>query len=276
MATLDTDVIRWGRERARTGPWRGSPQVALLTPLPGAPVPTLAFVRRCVDTLSAQGFTGVVTGALAPVEQRAFLAAGFAEAERLHLLSHSLSGLSAARAGSGRAKLRRAWGRDQAAVLQVDATAFPLFWQLDEAGLTDALTATPHTRFQVAVTDTGAVVGYAITGRSGRNGYLQRLAVDPLQQGRGLGRALVVDGLRWLSRWRAEQCVVNTQWGNEAALGLYERVGFHRLPQALAVLSKGDSPAQVTGGQSISAARMASVTASSRLAPHRSKPASER
>jgi ribosomal protein S18 acetylase RimI-like enzyme len=242
VATLDTDVIRWGRERARTGPWRGSPQVALLTPLPGAPVPSLAFVRRCVDTLSAQGFTGVVTGALAPVEQRAFLAAGFAEAERLHLLSHSLSGLSAARAGSGRAKLRRAWGRDQAAVLQVDAAAFPPFWQLDEAGLIDALTATPHTRFQVAVSDTGTVVGYAITGRSGRNGYLQRLAVDPLQQGRGLGRALVVDGLRWLSRWRAEQCVVNTQWGNEAALGLYERVGFHRLPQALAVLSKGDSP----------------------------------
>ena len=215
--------------------------MALLTPLPGAPVPSLAFVRRCVDTLSAQGFTGVVTGALAPVEQRAFLAAGFAEAERLHLLSHSLSGLSGARAGSGRTKLRRAWGRDQAAVLRVDSGAFPLFWQLDEAGLTDALTATPHTRFQVAVTDAGEVVGYAITGRSGRNGYLQRLAVDPLQQGRGVGRALVVDGLRWLSRWRAEQCVVNTQWGNEVALGLYERVGFHRLPQALAVLSKGDS-----------------------------------
>ena len=227
----------------RCGLFGGSPQVALLTPLPGAPVPSLAFVRRCVDTLSAQGFSAVVTGALASAEQRAFLAAGFAEAERLHLLSHNLSGLRRVRgAGHPAARLRRAWGRDQAAVLQVDAAAFPLFWQLDEAGLADALTATPHNRFQVAVTDTGTVVGYAITGRSGRNGYLQRLAVDPLQQGRGVGRVLVFDGLRWLSRWRAEQCVVNTQWGNEAALGLYERVGFHRLPEALAVLSRGDSP----------------------------------
>jgi ribosomal protein S18 acetylase RimI-like enzyme len=237
----DVDVIRWGRERARTVPWRGSHRVALLTPLPGAPVPSLAFVRRCVDTLSARGFTAVVTGALAPVEQRAFLAAGFSETERLHLLSHDLSGLGPARAPGANAKLRRARPRDREAVLRIDHLAFPSFWQLDDAGLTDALTATPHARFQVAVDgDSGRVIGYAISGRSGRNGYLQRLAVDPTQQGRGLGRWLVMDGLRWLSRWRAEQCVVNTQWGNEGALALYERVGFRRLPQGLAVLSTGE------------------------------------
>lgn len=220
--------------------------MALLTPMPGAPVPTLAFVRRCVDTLAAQGFTSVVTGALAPAEQRPFLAAGFAEAERLHLLSHSLSNLPSARGlGIRGVGLRRARSRDREAVLRVDAASFPVFWQLDEAGLTDALTATTHSRFTVAVDDaTGRVVGYAISGRSGRNGYLQRLAVEPGQQGRGLGRALVIDGLRWLARWRAEQCVVNTQWGNEVALGLYERVGFRRLPEALAVLSKGDSPSR--------------------------------
>ncbi len=209
-------------------------------------MPTLAFVRRCVDTLSAQGFSAVVTGALAPAEQRAFLAAGFAEAERLHLLSHNLSDLPGALcAGARLARLRRAGPREREAVLRVDTASFPSFWQLDDAGLTDALTATTHSRFTVAVDDaSGEVVGYAITGRSGRNGYLQRLAVDPGQQGRGLGRALVVDGLRWLSRWRAEQCIVNTQWGNEVALGLYERVGFRRLPEALAVLSKGDSPSR--------------------------------
>ena len=243
MAAPDLDVIRWGRERARTGPWRGDRRVALLTPLPGTPVPSLAFVRRCLDNLTARGFTAVVTGALAPVEQRAFLAAGFAEAERLHLLSRDLSDLPTCRVPG--ARLRRARTRDREAVLRIDHGAFPSFWQLDDAGLTDALTATPHARFQVAVDDTtGRVVGYAVSGRSGRNGYLQRLAVDPAEQGRGLGRWLVLDGLRWLTRWRADQCVVNTQWGNEVALGLYERIGFRRLPHGLAVLSmgEGDSP----------------------------------
>ena len=248
MAAPDVDVIRWGRERARTVPWRGSQRVALLTPLPGAPVPTLDFVRRCVDTLSARGFTGVVTGALAPVEQRAFLAAGFAEAERLHLLTHDLSGLSVTR--SPGARLRRARARDTDTILRIDQLAFPSFWQLDGAGLTDALTATSHARFEVAVDEsTNQILGYAISGRSGRNGYLQRLAVDPTQQGRGLGRWLVVDGLRWLARWRAEQCVVNTQWGNEVALGLYERVGFSRLPQGLAVLHKGEGQRSRGQGQ---------------------------
>jgi ribosomal protein S18 acetylase RimI-like enzyme len=241
MAAPDADVIRWGRERARTVPWRGSRQVALLTPLPGAPVPSLAFVRRCVDTLSERGFTAVITGALAPVEQRAFLAAGFAEAERLHLLPHDLSGLTATR--SAGVRLRKARLRDRDEVLGVDHLSFPSFWQLDEGGLADALTATPHARYQVAVDDaSGRIIGYAISGRSGRNGYLQRLAVVPSEQGRGLGRWLVVDGLRWLARWRADQCVVNTQWGNEAALGLYEAVGFRRLPQGLAVLRKDGEP----------------------------------
>lgn len=235
----DVDVIRWGAEEARSAPWRGRADVALLTTVAGAPVPTVAFVRRCLDTLASRGFTSVVTGALAPAEQRAFLAAGFSQTERLHLLSHDLSGRS--RAATRGATLRKATDGDHVGVLAVDHVAFPDFWQLDELSLTDAVSATPHTRFQVAIDNTsGRVLGYAISGRSGRNGYLQRLAVDPTAQGRGLGRWLVADGLRWLARWRARQCVVNTQWGNEAALGLYEDMGFHRLPQGLAVLSTAD------------------------------------
>jgi ribosomal protein S18 acetylase RimI-like enzyme len=241
MAAPDIDVIRWGRERARTGPWRGDRRVALLTPMPGTPVPTLAFVQRCLDTLQAQGFCGVVTGALAPQEQRAFLAAGFSEAERLHLLSHNLRRLPSVKAPAEPVRIRRAHAAERVGVLALDDAAFPPFWQLDERGLADAIEATPRTRFAVAVdVASGRLEGYAVTGRSGRNGYLQRLAVDPSAQGRRIGASLVVDGLRWLARWRAEQCVVNTQWGNANALALYERLGFRRLPHGLAVLSAGD------------------------------------
>jgi len=241
MAAPDIDVIRWGRERARTGPWRGDRRVALLTPMPGTPVPSLAFVRRCLATLEQRGFSGVVTGALAPQEQRAFLAAGFAEAERLHLLRHDLRRVPVVGAPAPPVRIRRAHPTERRRVLSLDAAAFPPFWQLDDRGLTDAIEATPRTRFAVAYDmATGRLEGYAVTGRSGRNGYLQRLAVDPEAQGRRIGASLVVDGLRWLARWRADQCVVNTQWGNASALALYESLGFRRLPQGLAVLAAGD------------------------------------
>ena len=50
------------------------------------------------------------------------------------------------------------------------------------------------------VADQGGVVGYAITGRAGEIGYLQRLAVDPGHQHEGIGTALVADGLWWAAR----------------------------------------------------------------------------
>ena len=90
--------------------------------------------------------------------------------------------------------------------------------------------------------ESGRIVGYAITGRAGRRGYLQRLAVAQDQTGRGIGRALVSDGLRWLRRRGAQRCLVNTQVGNERALDLYERIGFRREPVGLAVLARRLTP----------------------------------
>ena len=75
-----------------------------------------------------------------------------------------------------------------------------------------------------------------MTGRAGRQGYLQRLAVDPDTRRRGLGRALVVDALRWVRRTGGRSCLVNTQADNQDALVLYEACGFRRLPSGLGVL----------------------------------------
>ena len=232
MGAAKADVIRWGRERVRTGPWRGDRQVAYLSPLPDAPLPSALFVRRCLEQLADRGYQRVITSALSPAEQAGFLGAGFEVHERLHLLEHDLHDVPRV----DTAVLRRAAPEDQAAVLAVDGRAFPAFWRIDEASLGEALSATPNSRFRVAGR-AGVVVGYAVTGRAGRRGFLQRLAVDPDHQRHGLGRALCVDALRWLRRWRVERAVVNTQMGNEAALALYESLGFRRETAGLSVLS---------------------------------------
>jgi ribosomal protein S18 acetylase RimI-like enzyme len=229
------DVIQWGRERARAGPWRGDAAVAYLSPVANAPAPSAAFVRRCLADLSARGYRRVVTGALSPAESSGFLAAGFEITERLFLLAHDLDHLPDA----PEVTMRRARSQDRPAVLAVDRQAFPPFWRLDDSSLSEAVHATPHHRFRVTTQSEHAVSGYAVYGRAGRRGYLQRLAVDPSLLRRGLGTALVVDGLRWLRRWRVDRVVVNTQLDNDPALRLYEHLGFRRQPLGLSVLSTG-------------------------------------
>jgi ribosomal protein S18 acetylase RimI-like enzyme len=242
MSAPAVDVLRWGHERARTGPWRGEADVAYLTPVPSAPPPSAEFLRRCLDILASRGVVRVVTGALSPLEQVGFLAAGFDVAERLHLLGIDLSGPTPAVPDGMR--LSRGRRRDRNDVLAVDQAAFSPFWRFDQLGLEDALDATPMTRWRVAVPGprfrpSRPIVGYAICGRAGSRGFVQRLAVDPGAQRRGTGRRLLLDGLRWMSRKGVQRAVVNTQVGNEAALALYLAVGFTEQPNGLSVLATG-------------------------------------
>jgi ribosomal protein S18 acetylase RimI-like enzyme len=237
---LTRDVIEWGHERARAGRWHGDARVALLTPVPGAPSPSPSFVERCVRDLAARGYGEVVTGALAPTEQHGFLRAGFAVREHLVLLSLDLRGAQLPRPALP--GIRRAKRAERDAVIAIDHAAFRPFWRFDGAALQDALDATPAVRFRV-LDRTGAgrrrvLVGYAVAGRAGTRGYLQRLAVDPAQQRRGIGRALVLDALSWLARRGVEQVVVNTQPDNAPALALYAALGFRTQPGGLDVLGR--------------------------------------
>jgi ribosomal protein S18 acetylase RimI-like enzyme len=228
------DVTRFGSVRLRVGPWRGDADIAYLAPIGDGPGPTVDVIRRTVETLAARGYREAVTSALGPAEAHGFLLAGFEVHERLHLLSRDLTDLPPMPPVS----LRRGRRRDRPGALAVDGAAFSPFWRLDEAGLDDALGATPTSRFRVAPGDDDAdeVVGYAVTGRAGRRGFLQRLAVAPAQEGQGIGRALVLDGLGWLRRRHADRVVVNTQEANARALELYEGLGFRRQHAGLAVL----------------------------------------
>lgn len=243
------ELVRHGGERLRTGPWHGDERVAYLAPVSAHPPPSEAVVRHSLDVLAARGVRAVVTGALAPGEQPGFLAAGFSPREELHLLAHDLVDVGPARTPPPYA-LRRARRGDRAPALVVDARAFPDFWRLDDAGLQEALTATPSRRFRVAEAPGHRVAGYAVGGRAGLEGYLQRLAVDPDDRRCGLGGALVGDVLWWLRRRGARRAVVNTQVGNDGAVALYLRIGFRLQRDRLTVLvlDLGGGPLPATGG----------------------------
>jgi ribosomal protein S18 acetylase RimI-like enzyme len=222
-----------GDERLRVLPWRGDPRLAYVVARRGRP--TTAAVNRCLEEL-APHFEAVLTAALPAEDQAPYLAAGFAVRERLHLLRRGVEPIT--RAATAEPPLVRGRRRDRPAVLAIDGAAFPAFWRLDEAGLDDALSATPSVRFRVAMGAGDEALGYAVTGRAGNRGYLQRLAVDPARQRSGIASALIADALGWLRRWGAREVLVNTQEDNAGALALYERLGFVRDADGLAVLHR--------------------------------------
>jgi ribosomal protein S18 acetylase RimI-like enzyme len=207
--------------------------VVQLAPVPGDLAPSTESVRACLGQLRSLGFDRVVTGALAAGDRLPFVAAGFTVVEELHLLVHSLDELPPV---PPTPELRRARRDEGAALAAVDAAAFTdPFWHLDEEGLAQAQAATPSSRLRVAVVEDRAV-GFAVTGRSGRQGFVQRVAVHPDAQGRHVGTALVADALSWLRRRGAAQAAINTQLENERALQLYLHAGFRLQRERLAVL----------------------------------------
>ena len=230
-----TKTLRLGSDRLRIGPWTGEAdtgQIILLTP--GTAVAD-SSAAAAIEAAAARGFRRMRTSALSSYESEPFLRAGFQPCQQLALLTRPIP--DEFPVPDGNVVIQRARRRDHPTVLAVDNTAFDPFWQLDQAGLHDALRATPHRYFRVVRQNSGApIAGYAISGRSGPSGYLQRLAVAPDQQGHGTGAALVIDGLAWMARWGVTQVWVNTPHHNTSALRLYERLGFEPVTPGLQVL----------------------------------------
>ena len=227
---MKTQSFRFRGGVARVAAWHGRSDIASVALQCRGPL-SVDTVERLLDQLRADGYREVITNALAPGASLPLVDSGFSIRGRLHLLSHDLEALP-----PPTRRTRRARGTDNEELLRVDSAAFDEFWQLDATGFDQAARATPrsHTR----VTREAPLAGYALFGRADDVGYVQRLAIRPDAQGRGLGPALLSDGLRWLRLHNARSAFVNTQVDNDRALGLYERAGFRRLPVGLCVLGR--------------------------------------
>ena len=225
-------LLTFGTEHYRVGSWRGQPAIGYVAPLSPPELLTRTGLEQVLARLARRGYREVLTAALTESEQSFFRGAGFAVHERLHLLQHDLEAVAPPATGPSELRRIRRW--HHRALLGVDARSFDPFWKLDRANLVEAIRATPSTRLTGCFVR--GCVGYAITGFAGDQGYLQRLAVDPDHQGRGLATALVHDSLAWLVQRGATAASVNTQESNTRALDLYERLGFSQVHPGLAVL----------------------------------------
>jgi len=232
--------LRVGSARFWVRPWQGNAETAYLVPLTEAPTMPPPVVATVVRRLAQRGYRTVVTAPLKPPERDRLTDGGFTVYEELLVLSRELGSRLPKRPEGCGARFRPGRRRDVAEVLQLDAASFEPFWRFDAESLREARTATPASRWRVALIDgvsaAPTVAGYCVTGRAGPDGYIQRLAVARDCRGRGVGMALVADALWWLQRGGADNASVNTQIGNRPALALYRRCGFTPEADRLAVL----------------------------------------
>jgi len=142
--------------------------------------------------------------------------------------------------GAGEVCFRAATAADIPALTRLDARAFAEIWHCSDATLVQML-MTSH--MQVAEFD-GALLGYnCIRLFPRREAQLARMGVDPAWQGRGLGRALLIDALNAAATGGSRTVSLNTQSHNHRAQQLYARYGFRFTGQQMTVFTRLDGVA---------------------------------
>ena len=200
-------------------------------------LPAPSDILRWISDLRVAGYDAIRTGALGVQAGARFERLGFESIQSLVLLEHtSINSVDLSLPEHAADAVRLASSDDETAS-RVDVAAFGAGWCIDRVGIGDVRSATPRHRARAVRID-DQIAAYSISGRDGRNGYVQRLAVSPAHQHQGHGLVLVVDSLRWMARWRVQRVLVNTHIGNDAALGLYHRLGFTDLSDRLHVYER--------------------------------------
>jgi ribosomal protein S18 acetylase RimI-like enzyme len=211
------------------GNWRSRADITALWHVRGDGVIKKRLVRVAASSSFAAGSSRLVTKPLGGYETEEYTRWGFETIYRIVLLEKHLRRESDSSGVEAPIEIMRYRKRYQDEVLKLDATAFDDFWRLDAHTLEAVATSCYHNTFLLAQQD-GEVLGYAIGGANGRFGYLQRLGIHAGHHGKGVGEALTRRITSILRNMGAAVLMVNTQEDNEAALGLYRKLGFETMP----------------------------------------------
>lgn len=223
-------VLRRGFALAHARPWNDQTHdVASMRLIRG----NHTFVASGVRWLTHQGVVTTRSPALSAQQTAMWRRAGFSDHLQLDVYERTLGPERSADDGIVVREARP----NLETLTEIDDLAFAPLWRVGHLGLEDALRATSLS-VVLTVPNRAETVGFLIAGVAGSVAYLQRLAVRPEQQGRGLGSSLVRSSLRWAWRSGARTMLLNTQPENRASARLYVREGFHRLDTRLHVLAR--------------------------------------
>ena len=223
--------LRRGWARAEARPWNNDVEDATLRLVRGGP----GFLDACVQRLIRLGAPAVLSSPLAPSARKPWESAGFVEYLDLALMRLDLE--SSVPAPQHLVVRDEDYDLDQ--MLSIDHAAFDPFWRFGHTALVESTQATSRSSVFVIRDGDLGITGYVVVGYGHAISYLQRVAVDPLWQGKGMGRSLIRAAARSARRHGSKALLLNTQLDNDPAIGLYESEGYIQLPESLAVLKAG-------------------------------------
>jgi ribosomal protein S18 acetylase RimI-like enzyme len=217
-------------EYALIGPWRNRPEIASIEDL--VAVRHLEeLLRAAVERCTAQGDELILTVELDSRRSPArYERAGLEMLEEV--ITYQMGIAREPWSGSDRIRLVRVDAGDEAAidlVTSIDQASFPWLWRNNRAEF-DVYLRTPGVEAWLVETNDELVAYFGVTLFPDW-GHLDRVAVVPERQGRGLGLetlGLAVDTMRQRG---ARRVGLSTQRTNRRSQRLYERFGFQRTPE---------------------------------------------
>ena len=126
----------------------------------------------------------------------------------------------------GRVSITPARRDDLPAVLALERAGFPAAEQWSERSWAGELLGEGRTVLLARAEQVLGVVAFRTTGE---HADLHRLVVAPGQRRAGLGTALVAAGLDAVRHLGARAVLLEVDYDNEAAIALYQRLGFEQL-----------------------------------------------
>ncbi len=125
--------------------------------------------------------------------------------------------------------LEEAQPTDAAALAALDQRASPHPWT--EEHFAASLRHAPVERvliLRAPLAPGRPVVGFCVVTVAADEAQIQNLAIEPALRGRRLGRLLLATTLALAARRGAHEAFLEVRAGNQAALALYQRLGFVR------------------------------------------------
>lgn len=246
---IRTPVVLWsGAMTASLRTWPHDPTTAFLLLSGGhdteRTLPTDDVVRGWEKYIASRGFARIRTNAVAPSVASELIQHHYTPAQELCVLQVNTylapvppvaNDLRPHRLAFARLRMARDHAISKK-LIDIDCAAFGTTWGLDAIALHEALRAT--TMSEIFMVKRADIEGYVLVGASDNRGYIQRLAVKPAFQRTGIASTLLSTALAWLRARHCEETIVNTEFTNTAALGLYRKFGFVELPYHLTVMEK--------------------------------------